>query len=44
MIIVGNGVVVTRDDKNTFIENGAVAIDNSKIIAVGSTDEIKNTY
>ncbi|MDO4536235.1 MAG: putative aminohydrolase SsnA [Clostridium perfringens] len=44
MIIVGNGVVITRDDKNTFIKDGAVAIDNNKIMAVGDTDEIKNTY
>ena len=44
MIIVGNGVVVTRDEKDTFIKNGAIAIDNNKIIAVGNTDEIKNTY
>lgn len=44
MIIVGNGIVVTRDDKNTLITNGGVAIENSSIIAVGSTIDLKNMY
>lgn len=44
MIIIGNGAVVTRDEKNRFIADGAIAIDNNKIVAVGNTDEIKNTY
>lgn len=44
MIIVGNGAVVTRDEKNRLIADGAIAIDNNKIVAVGNTDEIKNTY
>ena len=41
MIIIGNGVVVTRDSNNTFIKNGAVAVDGSKIIEVGTVEEIK---
>lgn len=44
MIIVGNGVVVTRNKKNTLIKDGAIAIDNNRIIAVGGTENIKNTY
>lgn len=44
MIIVGNGVVVTRDDKNTFIENGSVVIDGEKIVEVGSTNAMKEKY
>ena len=44
MIIIGNGVVVTRDSNNTFIKNGAVAVDGSKIIEVGTAEEIKGKY
>lgn len=44
MIIVGNGVVVTRDEKNSFLENAAVAIKDNKIIAVGDTKELKEKF
>ena len=35
MILVYNGIVATRDEKNPFISCGAVAIDGNKIIEVG---------
>lgn len=44
MVIIGNGVVVTRDDNNTFIKNGAVAVDGSKIVEVGTVEAIKGKY
>lgn len=44
MIIVGNGRVITRDSELPFLENGAVAIEGTKIAEVGSTDAIKEKY
>lgn len=44
MIIVGNGVLLARDENNTFLNNGAVVIDGNKIIEVGTTEEIKAKY
>ncbi|MGL5822355.1 MAG: putative aminohydrolase SsnA [Sarcina sp.] len=44
MIIVGNGTLVARDEKNTFLENGAVVIDGTKILEVGNTEELKGKY
>lgn len=44
MLIVGNGRLITRDSDLPFVENGAVAIDGTKIAEVGSTKEIKEKY
>ncbi len=44
MLVVGNGRVVTRDEKAPWIENGAVVIDGSKIKEIGTADEIKKKY
>ncbi len=44
MFIVGNGRVVTRDEENPFIENGAVVIDGTKIKEIGTAEEIKKKY
>jgi len=41
LLIVG-GTVVTMDADKTVIENGAVAIKDGKIVAVGSMADIKN--
>lgn len=43
-IIIKNGIVVTVDDKNTIIKNGAVAVKNSKIIDVGTNKQILDKY
>ena len=32
MFIIGNGRVLTQDDNNPYIENGAVVIENDKIL------------
>ena len=37
MIIVGNGHVVTRDSRNPYVPDGAVAIDGTKICGIGRT-------
>ncbi|MDD3361118.1 MAG: putative aminohydrolase SsnA [Hespellia sp.] len=44
MILVGNGKLVTRDDANLYFENGAVAIDGSKIVEVGEASLLKEKY
>ena len=44
MLILGNGRLVTRDEKNPYLENGAVVIDGTTIIKVGNTEEVKAAY
>ncbi|MBB3020936.1 cytosine/adenosine deaminase-related metal-dependent hydrolase [Microvirga lupini] len=39
-IIITNGIVVTMDPQRRVIENGAVAIDKDRIVAVGTTEEV----
>lgn len=41
MLIIGNGRVITRDEENPFIENGAVAMDGNTIVMVGNTEDVK---
>ncbi|KAL0221362.1 hypothetical protein RCL1_001216 [Eukaryota sp. TZLM3-RCL] len=44
MLILHNAVVVTHGSSNQIIENGAVAIDGSRIVAVGSSQEVLAKY
>ena len=44
MLVVGNGRLFTRDANLPYIEDGAVAIDGTKIAALGTTEEIKSKY
>lgn len=44
MIVVGNGRVITRDYGNPFLADGAVVIDGSAIIRVGTTAQMKQQY
>lgn len=44
MLLVGNGIVVTRNSELGVIHNGGVAIDGTKICAVGPWDDIKQAY
>jgi 5-methylthioadenosine/S-adenosylhomocysteine deaminase len=39
-IIITNGIVVTMDPQRRVIENGAVAIEKDRIVAVGTTEEV----
>ena len=44
MLIIGNGKVITRNDENTFLENGAVAISGNEILETGETEKIRKTW
>lgn len=44
MLLIGNGKVITRDNSRPIIENGCVAIDEKKIIEVGTTKELREKY
>ena len=43
-MIIGNGRLITRDENNTFIENGAVLIKGKLIKAVGTTEQLRKDY
>ena len=44
MLVIGNGKLFTRNDEMPFVENGAVAIEGTKIAAGGETEAIKKQY
>lgn len=44
MILIGNGKLLTRDDNNTFIEDGCVCIDANIIVDLGTTKQMKKKY
>ena len=44
MLVIGNGKLFTRNDEMPFVENGAVAIEGTKIAAMGETEAIKKQY
>ena len=44
MILVCNGRVITHDENNPFIENGAVLIDGNIIKEIGTTKELRVKY
>ena len=44
MLLLGNGLVITRDAKNSIILDGCVAIQDNLIAEVGSTSELKSKY
>ncbi len=43
-LIIRNGTIVTMDARRRVIENGAVAVDKDKIVAVGTVAEIAQNY
>lgn len=43
-LLVQNGLVVTIDEQQPVIEDGAVAINGDRIVAVGSTAEVVGQY
>ena len=44
MKVIYNGRVITLNETQPFLENGAIAIDNGKIVDVGSSLEILGKY
>jgi putative selenium metabolism protein SsnA len=44
MLLLGNGLVATRDSKNSIIQDGCVAIKDNLIAEVGTTKELKDKY
>lgn len=44
MLLIGNGVVVTRDTQNTYLEQGAVCIEQDKILEVGEYKHLLAKY
>jgi len=44
MLLVGNGLLITRDEKNTIIEDGCLAINDQMIIETGTTAYLKAKY
>jgi cytosine/adenosine deaminase-related metal-dependent hydrolase len=43
-LIVRNGYVITMDDANRILEDGAIAIDRGRIVAVGDSQAIAAKY
>ena len=43
-LLLAHGVVVTMDPDRTILEDGAVAIEGQRIVAVGPTDAIAAAY
>lgn len=43
-ILIKNGLIIPVDGRNHFIKDGAVAISDNQIVAVGPTDEVKRDY
>lgn len=44
MLLIGNGLVITRDDNNKIIKDGCVVVKDNKIVEVGLTSILKNKY
>ena len=44
MLLVVNGRVVTRDQNQPYVEDGAVAIDGPTIVAVGPRQDLERKY
>jgi putative selenium metabolism protein SsnA len=44
ILLVGNGRLITRDDRMPLIEDGCIAIQNGLIVAVGVTESLQRTY
>ena len=43
-MIIGNGKVITNDENNTFLENGAILIKDNLIQEVGNFKSLKEAY
>lgn len=43
-ILIKNGFVVTMDERNSMLTDGAVYVEGAKIVQVGSTQELESAY
>ena len=43
-LIIRDGIVATMDEQRRVIEDGAVAVDGTDIVAVGKTDDVISAY
>ncbi len=44
MLLIGNGRVITQDNKKPYLENGCIAIKDNIILEVGNTQDLKEKY
>ncbi|QVK18784.1 putative aminohydrolase SsnA [Mycoplasmatota bacterium] len=44
MFLIGNGKIITRNEKNEIIDNGCIVVDGNKIIEIGITTSLKSKY
>ena len=44
MLLIGNGKVLTRDENNPYLADGAVVIEGEEILAVGNCRELRCLY
>ncbi len=44
MLLIGNGLLITRDENNRMIEDGCVAIKDQLIVETGPTTDLKAKY
>lgn len=44
MILIGNGMVITRDTENPLIEHGGVLTDGTRIVKTGNFQSLKREY
>jgi len=43
-LLIQNGLIVTMDEERRIVEDGAIMIENGRIIDLGKTSEIKDKY
>jgi len=43
-ILIRHGIVITMDAEGRIYEDGAVAVQDDRIVAVGKTDEVEREY
>lgn len=44
MLLIGNGMLITRDPANPFLQNGAVLIEDGLVTAVGDASALKSKH
>ena len=43
-LLIENGLIITMDSRRRIIKDGAIAIDEGKIIALDKTEKLKKEY